>query len=219
MMRITVLYDDSSLPGFRHDWGFACLIEGKERVLFDTGASGSVLVHNLMQAGIRPETIDKIVLSHQHWDHVGGLPVLASANQHACVYALPAFAAGARLAAMGLPIEVVDAPMQISEDIYSTGPLGLHTEEQALCIAVGEYGVLLVTGCAHPGLEVMVEEVRTMGELCGLVGGLHDFENLDLLQGVDMLGACHCTQRRREIGLRYPGSVRDVRVGNVLAVT
>ena len=43
-----------------------------EAVLLDSGESGSV-VHNASELGIALCTIDKIVLSHGHCDHTGGL--------------------------------------------------------------------------------------------------------------------------------------------------
>jgi 7,8-dihydropterin-6-yl-methyl-4-(beta-D-ribofuranosyl)aminobenzene 5'-phosphate synthase len=54
--------------------GLSFLIEAQgRRLLFDTGASGTVLVHNLGEAGIPPDTIAALALSHAHHDHTGGL--------------------------------------------------------------------------------------------------------------------------------------------------
>ncbi|MHA1305219.1 MAG: MBL fold metallo-hydrolase [Candidatus Heimdallarchaeaceae archaeon] len=64
--------------------GFALSIRTEEfLILFDTGSdlqinNCSVLEHNLNHIGIEPNQIDKIVLSHRHTDHVGGLRFLAS---------------------------------------------------------------------------------------------------------------------------------------------
>jgi len=46
-LKLKILYDNRALEGFRADWGFACLVEAQEVVLFDTGADGSVLRHNM----------------------------------------------------------------------------------------------------------------------------------------------------------------------------
>jgi 7,8-dihydropterin-6-yl-methyl-4-(beta-D-ribofuranosyl)aminobenzene 5'-phosphate synthase len=43
------------------------------RVLFDTGQSGEVLVHNASQMGIQLEQFDALAISHAHYDHTGGL--------------------------------------------------------------------------------------------------------------------------------------------------
>jgi 7,8-dihydropterin-6-yl-methyl-4-(beta-D-ribofuranosyl)aminobenzene 5'-phosphate synthase len=41
--------------------------------LFDTGSSTPALRHNMQVAEIDPTSIEMIILSHGHWDHVGGL--------------------------------------------------------------------------------------------------------------------------------------------------
>ena len=48
-MKITIAYDnETKKPGLRADQGFSCLIEAQDspQILFDTGASGSILLHN-----------------------------------------------------------------------------------------------------------------------------------------------------------------------------
>jgi 7,8-dihydropterin-6-yl-methyl-4-(beta-D-ribofuranosyl)aminobenzene 5'-phosphate synthase len=55
------------------EWGLSILIEtDKAKILLDTGASISA-AHNAEGLGIDLNTIDKIVLSHGHSDHTGGL--------------------------------------------------------------------------------------------------------------------------------------------------
>lgn len=56
--------------------GFACLVEYGDRTwLFDTG-QGKTLLSNLDVLGLEPAKIEAIILSHGHYDHVGGLPGL-----------------------------------------------------------------------------------------------------------------------------------------------
>jgi 7,8-dihydropterin-6-yl-methyl-4-(beta-D-ribofuranosyl)aminobenzene 5'-phosphate synthase len=78
-MKVTCVVDDAvrrSSP-FWGEHGLAFLIETEAgRVLFDTGQSGTVLLHNLELLGVDPATIDALVISHAHYDHTGGLPVL-----------------------------------------------------------------------------------------------------------------------------------------------
>ncbi len=57
--------------------GLAFLVETEgRRVLFDTGQSGTVLLHNLEVLNVEPTTIDAVVLSHAHNDHTGGVSKL-----------------------------------------------------------------------------------------------------------------------------------------------
>ncbi|MBN1937399.1 MAG: MBL fold metallo-hydrolase [Anaerolineae bacterium] len=78
-VEITCLVDNaagrsSSLWG---EHGLAFLIETQAgRVLFDAGQSGAVLLHNMEALGIDPHTIDALAISHAHYDHTGGLPLL-----------------------------------------------------------------------------------------------------------------------------------------------
>jgi 7,8-dihydropterin-6-yl-methyl-4-(beta-D-ribofuranosyl)aminobenzene 5'-phosphate synthase len=76
---VTCVVNDAakrSMP-FREEHGLALVIEKEgRRVLFDTGQSGTVLLHNLDLLDIKPETIDAVAISHAHYDHTGGLPVL-----------------------------------------------------------------------------------------------------------------------------------------------
>lgn len=73
--RVTILYDafgKASAP--TTDWGFAALVEvGGKRILFDTGNDAAVLERNLAVAGIDLTSVDSVVISHRHSDHVAGL--------------------------------------------------------------------------------------------------------------------------------------------------
>lgn len=46
---------------------------GTELVLFDTGLSSESITEVLAEAGYTPEMVDKVVITHMHGDHIGGL--------------------------------------------------------------------------------------------------------------------------------------------------
>ena len=72
-IKITTLAENTAEPGYLAEWGLSMFIEADgEKVLFDTGM-GIAAVHNAGLFDIDLETIDKIVLSHGHHDHTGGL--------------------------------------------------------------------------------------------------------------------------------------------------
>jgi 7,8-dihydropterin-6-yl-methyl-4-(beta-D-ribofuranosyl)aminobenzene 5'-phosphate synthase len=73
-LRITTLSENTaSMDDFIAEWGLSILIETeKTKILFDTG-QGYACVHNADTLGIDLRDIDKIVLSHGHFDHTGGL--------------------------------------------------------------------------------------------------------------------------------------------------
>jgi len=73
--KITILCENTagSLFGLLGEHGFAALIEKNgEKILFDTG-QGFTLKHNASILGINFKDITKIILSHGHYDHTGGL--------------------------------------------------------------------------------------------------------------------------------------------------
>jgi 7,8-dihydropterin-6-yl-methyl-4-(beta-D-ribofuranosyl)aminobenzene 5'-phosphate synthase len=72
-IKITTLAENTAEPGFLAEWGLSMFIEADSlKVLFDTGA-GNAAVHNASLLGVDLTTVDKIVLSHGHHDHTGGL--------------------------------------------------------------------------------------------------------------------------------------------------
>ena len=76
-LKITIL--STMLTEFRGkgEWGFAALVEADGRsLLFDTGARPSTVLENAAELGIDLSIVDTVVLSHNHWDHTGGLVTL-----------------------------------------------------------------------------------------------------------------------------------------------
>ena len=63
--------ENTSLIGAR---GLSIMIEvDGQRTLFDTGMRGRYLLHNMDQLKIDPESIDRIVISHDHKANMNGL--------------------------------------------------------------------------------------------------------------------------------------------------
>lgn len=60
------------------------------KILFDTGQSGEVLLHNAARMGIRLEEFSALAISHAHFDHTGGLEsFLTSARPGIRLFASP----------------------------------------------------------------------------------------------------------------------------------
>jgi 7,8-dihydropterin-6-yl-methyl-4-(beta-D-ribofuranosyl)aminobenzene 5'-phosphate synthase len=75
-LTITCLVDNAVEFGtpFWGEHGLALLIESQDgRLLFDTGASGSILLHNMQSRRIDPRSLSALAISHAHRDHTGGL--------------------------------------------------------------------------------------------------------------------------------------------------
>ena len=72
-IRITTLTENTAKYGFLAEWGLSILVEvDGARILVDAGLSFSA-VHNAQLLGIDLAKVDRIVLSHGHADHTGGL--------------------------------------------------------------------------------------------------------------------------------------------------
>jgi len=123
------------------------LIEsGDQRVLFDTGASGIVLLHNLALVEASPKDLTAVVLSHGHYDHTGGLSHALNQAPHARLFLHPS-ALVSRFACregksreIGMPADVraivnarlpsvnwTKGPTEIAAGMVVTGPIPRRT--------------------------------------------------------------------------------------------
>jgi 7,8-dihydropterin-6-yl-methyl-4-(beta-D-ribofuranosyl)aminobenzene 5'-phosphate synthase len=56
------------------EWGFAALVEADgHSILFDTGARPNTVLENARELGLDLSDVETVILSHNHWDHTGGL--------------------------------------------------------------------------------------------------------------------------------------------------
>ena len=87
--QITILYDAfGSDTSMTKDWGFSALVEiAGKRILFDTGDNADILAANVKAKGIDLTTLDFVVLSHRHSDHMAGLNYVLSVNPTVKIYA------------------------------------------------------------------------------------------------------------------------------------
>ncbi len=214
-MELTVVYDNMAGDGLISGWGFSCYIESDQhRILFDTGWDGCALLENLGSLDIDVRTIDTLVLSHQHWDHIGGLSHVLNACPGMDVYAPTSFSTNLKkeIAKVAKLHEVRQA-QSILPGVYTTGELGSDIKEQSLVLE-GNRGLYVVTGCAHPGLVEIMEAASQLGNVIGIIGGLHASEEYDLLAGLEYIGAGHCTVHQQAIAELYPDSYEAIRVGS-----
>lgn len=62
------------------EWGYSALIEADgHTILFDTGERPDTVLRNAEELGIDLSTVDTVILSHNHFDHTGGLVTLRRA--------------------------------------------------------------------------------------------------------------------------------------------
>ena len=207
-LKITVLFDNiAQADGLQTDWGYACLIEGLEQtILFDSGADGDLLMANIDRLGVDAQVVDVIVLSHFHGDHTGGLRAFLRRNADVTIYMPESFPAAFQdnVRALGAEVVTVQGPARLFGQAHSTGEMGREIIEQSLVIETAD-GLVLITGCAHPGILEIVREAKShLGQdVRFITGGFHLTQSSESQleavitglqnEGVHSVAPSHCT--------------------------
>jgi 7,8-dihydropterin-6-yl-methyl-4-(beta-D-ribofuranosyl)aminobenzene 5'-phosphate synthase len=220
-LTITVVYDNNPYKQeLETDWGFAAFITGTNKtILFDTGG-GRLLLDNMEKLAIKPDRVDVVVLSHIHGDHTGGLSSFLEKNPNVTVYLPSVFPKKFKdnVRNSGAKITEVEESEQICENVYSTGRLGKWLKEQSLIIRTDK-GLVVITGCAHPGIVNIVNKAKELmkDDILLVMGGFHlewatkgriekiisAFKQL----GVHYVGPCHCSgHKARSLFEKHFGS-------------
>jgi 7,8-dihydropterin-6-yl-methyl-4-(beta-D-ribofuranosyl)aminobenzene 5'-phosphate synthase len=206
-LTITIVYDNNDFDQrLKSAWGFSALVEHHDHtLLFDTGDDGSTLLENMRILGIEPDQIESIMLSHGHADHTGGLGGLLEYGARPAVYLPPSFSPVFKNQ-VSKKTEVIEVTpgLSIAAGLFTTGEMGRSIPEQALIIQT-EQGLVIITGCAHPGIVEIIEQAQTLldGQVRLVLGGFHlggkreaeidailtDFRRLK----VEQVAPCHCT--------------------------
>jgi 7,8-dihydropterin-6-yl-methyl-4-(beta-D-ribofuranosyl)aminobenzene 5'-phosphate synthase len=205
---ITVVYDNYPYKkGLTTAWGFSCLVRGWDQtILFDTGGDGDVLLANMRGLGIDPQEIEFVVLSHIHGDHVGGLTSLLHQHHEATVVIPPSFPTDFKeeIRRSGALVQEAEGFTELCRDVYATGEMGAWIKEQSLVLRTSQ-GLIVITGCAHPGVVQIVEAIKAQfkEDILLVMGGFHlsgegrkEIQGIvDRLRalGVKNVGPCHCS--------------------------
>lgn len=232
-IKVTTVTDNYSFDErCGNEWGFAAVIETPSgTVLFDTGASGAVLMKNLRLLDFDPREFDTVVISHDHWDHTGGLRRLLRKRRRDRTVRLflPDGFDDRKLPTSRVERIIADPWTEVIPGVFTTGTLGAEAiAEQALVVTSGE-GAAVITGCAHPGIVAIVKRaVDRFGEPLSLVvGGFHLFrsdiderqEVIAALEEFDMrrFAPSHCTgdEALRELEKRFPTTITPAGAGRV----
>jgi 7,8-dihydropterin-6-yl-methyl-4-(beta-D-ribofuranosyl)aminobenzene 5'-phosphate synthase len=89
-IRITILVDNRANEGLLAEHGLSLWIEASgQRLLFDTG-QGPALASNAGKLGVALHSADTLVLSHGHYDHTGGVPLVIESAPAVHVFCHPA---------------------------------------------------------------------------------------------------------------------------------
>jgi 7,8-dihydropterin-6-yl-methyl-4-(beta-D-ribofuranosyl)aminobenzene 5'-phosphate synthase len=210
-MNIKILYDNyTERETILKGWGFSCLVGNK--ILFDTGESGESLSHNIREMGVILDQVKAVVISHDHWDHTGGLWEILKRKKGIKVYVCPGFSEEFKNKVRDLSGRLIECDnfIEIIGNIYVTGAIlgkykGLPIEEQGLAVKTAR-GITVVAGCAHPGIVKIVKKIKEeflKEKLYSVFGGFHlkDKQREEIAEvikelkelGVENVGPTHCT--------------------------
>ncbi|MFC1512579.1 MBL fold metallo-hydrolase [bacterium] len=221
-MDIKIIYSNEALNNrFKTGWGFSCLINNK--ILFDTGENGESLLFNMSLMDIDINKIEKIVISHDHWDHTGGMTQILDCRQGLPVFGCTSFSQKFKYNVINHSGRLFESGemVEIDKGIIATGEIGTvhkgaYLAEQSLIVKT-DNGLSVITGCAHPGIANiagLIKEYFPSEDMYLLMGGFHleeieqDQIDTDVMYikslGFQKIGPAHCT------GLEALRSFKDV---------
>lgn len=144
---------------------------------------------------------------------MGGLSGFLDKNSNVSVYLLESFPETIKQKVERQNSELIElnSYKKLGEEFASTGPLSGPPKEQSLFMNTKK-GLVIITGCAHPGVTKIVEKVKeiTRQEIYLVIGGFHlsnapekRIKNIisSLREmGVEKTAPCHCSgDRARDI--------------------
>lgn len=208
-MNIKIIFDkERSNNKLEAGWGIAYLIDNK--VLFDTAEKADYLLHNLKILDIDINKIKTIIISHNRFNHRGGLWKLLEIKNEMQVIACPDFLEEFSEKIKEYNFKEAKDFAEVAKGIYSTGCFsfryhGKSMYEQALIIKTNK-GISLVCACAHPGILEMIHRAKSLfphDAVYCIIGGLHLLDKdkrfikylLDEIKkaGIKKIGVGHCT--------------------------
>jgi 7,8-dihydropterin-6-yl-methyl-4-(beta-D-ribofuranosyl)aminobenzene 5'-phosphate synthase len=210
-MEVKIVFDNTNLnEKFIPGWGFSCLVD--KTVLFDTGEKWECISENMENLGIELSKIKKVVISHDHWDHTGGLWGFLEKTENIDVYGCPNFSKGfkEKVVSLGGNLILTEELTEIKNGVFATGEIaGKYKDsfiaEQALLIKE-RAGIIIITGCSHPGIVTIIKKAKENfpeEKIILVFGGFHlmnkDKREIELIVekfkefGVEKVGPTHCT--------------------------
>ena len=189
-MNLTVLSEMRAKDGFESEHGLSFLIEvDRKKILFDTGAS-NLYIRNAAKLGIDLQEVDRIVLSHGHWDHGNGLEYMKGKPLicHPGCFVKRYRKSGKDYLGLSLSqeelsehfnLETFRRPIRLSDHLWFLGEIPRKNDFEAQTtkyvledgaddyimddsglVVITNKGLVIISGCAHSGICNMIEHAR-----------------------------------------------------------
>ncbi|MBN1869782.1 MAG: MBL fold metallo-hydrolase [Candidatus Omnitrophica bacterium] len=236
-MNIKILFDkDSYNKNLHTGWGVSFLVDDK--ILFDTGEKGTWLIENMKYLSVDINKIKVVVISHDHWDHKNGLWKLLEENHKIKIYSCPHFGRRFKnkVKSYGGLLTEADRLTLIDDNVYTTGEIEgwyllRYMPEQALILKTAR-GLVILTGCAHPGIVKIIENVKQNipEKIYLVIGGFHlmgkhtktikDIINKFRDMEIEKVGPTHCTGKTaiEFFKKEYKDKFVEIKVGETIKV-
>ena len=211
LMKVKILFDKETIDKkLFTGWGVSVLVDG--RVLFDTGEKGEWLLGNMKLMSVGLGALEAVVISHNHWDHTGGLRRLLAEKKGLKVYICSGFNEEFKNEVRKMRGRLIEADtfVEVTRDIFITGRISgvyknMPTPEEALVVKTRN-GLTVITGCSHPGiLKILgkIHEQFPQDKINFVFGGFHLIDKgrreirfiIDKFKemGVKKVGPSHCS--------------------------
>ncbi len=214
---ISIVFDDKCpKPGFLTGFGFSALIFNyftEVYSLFDTGGKSNVLIHNIKKLNVDISSIKNVIISHNHHDHAGGLEGILQFNPNLNIYVPINNLKSFSRTFPNSQVHGISEMLEIEKNLVISGQIKDFIPEQSVYLKIKNNEIVILVGCAHPGLEKFIMQAKNIGRIKAIIGGFHGFKKLSYLEDVEFIGACHCSRNINLIKETFPSQFLNICVG------
>ncbi|MFW9819816.1 MAG: MBL fold metallo-hydrolase [Candidatus Thorarchaeota archaeon] len=216
---ISIVFDDKCpKPGFLTGFGFSALIFNyftESYSLFDTGGKSNVLIHNIKKFNVDISSIQNVIISHNHHDHAGGLQGILQFNPNLNIYVPINNLKSFSKMFPNSHVHGISEMIEIEKNLVISGQIKDFIPEQSVYLKIKDNEIVILVGCAHPGLEKFIIQVKNIGKIKAILGGFHGFKKLSYLEDIEFIGACHCSRNINLIEETFPSQFLNICVGEI----
>ncbi|MFX1450468.1 MAG: MBL fold metallo-hydrolase, partial [Promethearchaeota archaeon] len=179
---LTVIDNDFIDRNLETCWGLSFYIEINKNpdksILMDCSGSLYDFSQNVSKLNLDLTKLKAIHISHWHSDHCGCLNYILSSILKSSILYVPTGnnQVCKEIQTRGFNIFALEKPKKLFDGVFSTGTLKGGIPEQSLIFNIKGKGLVIILGCAHPGIISIIEQSKLISGIStvyGIVGGFH----------------------------------------------